>query len=283
MVDYHARPEQMTGSVVTISKPWFTFKVTYRKGGLMQADALSRFSTDHVLDREDNRQIIVILPKHFQTVAAAHYKPASDTLGECIRQASAREAEVIEGLRSIDKIAPKALTDGTALWEEEDGFVYHKGRLYVPNVKELRRDVVKTCHDSITTRHPGKNGTIKLVSHYHWWPRMAGFITKYVEGCDKCQHYRKDRHPTAPIILHEIPEGPWQLIGVDLIGPLPMSQGKDMILNIVDHYTKQIHLIPVTSQITADSVASIYFDHVFPLHGIPQKIIITLSPSVCLT
>ena len=56
---------------------------------------------------------MVILPKHFQTVAAAHYKPASDTLGECIRQASAREAEVIEGLRSIDKIAPKALTNGT--------------------------------------------------------------------------------------------------------------------------------------------------------------------------
>ncbi len=33
-----------------------------------------------------------------------------------------------------------------------------------------------------------------------------------------------------------------------------------MILNIVDHYTKQIHLFPVTSQIMADSVASIYFE-----------------------
>ena len=90
----------------------------------MQANALSRFSTDHISDREDNRQITVILPKHFQTVAAAHYKPASDTLGEHICRASAREAEVIEGLCSIDKIAPKALTDGTALWEEEDGLVY---------------------------------------------------------------------------------------------------------------------------------------------------------------
>ena len=32
----------------------FTFKVTYRKGESMQADALSRFSTDHVSDRDDN-------------------------------------------------------------------------------------------------------------------------------------------------------------------------------------------------------------------------------------
>ena len=51
-----------------------------------------------------------------------------------------------------------------------------------------------------------------------------------------------------------------------------------MILNIVDHYTKQIHLFPVTSQITADGVASIYFDHVFPLHRIPQKIISDRGP-----
>ena len=143
----------------------FDFKVTYRKGESMQADALSRFAKDHVHDREDNRQVTVLGPDHFEKVAAAHFKPASlDSLGERIRLASQREAEVIEGLKSIDKKAPKALTDGTALWEEEDGYVYYKGRLYVPNVRELCRDVVKTCHDSVTTGHPGKNGTIELVS-----------------------------------------------------------------------------------------------------------------------
>ena len=61
----------------------------------MQADALSRFSKDHVSDREDNRQVRVLGPQHFQTVAAAHYKPASDSLGDRIRQASHREAEEI--------------------------------------------------------------------------------------------------------------------------------------------------------------------------------------------
>ena len=100
---------------------------------------------------------------------------------------------------------------------------------------------------------------------------MEGFITAYVEGCDKCQCYQKDIHPKVQIHLQEVPEGPWQIIEIDLIGPLPTSRGKDMILNIVDHYTKQIHLFPVTSQITADEVTSIYFDHVFPLHGIPPE------------
>ena len=107
---------------------------------------------------------------------------------------------------------------------------------------------------------------------------MSGFISTYIKGCDCCQRYRKDIHPSAQIHPQEVPEGPWQIIGIDLIGPLPMSKGKDMILNVVDHYTKQIHLFPVTSQITSDGVTSIYFNHVFPLHGIPQKIISDRGP-----
>ena len=146
-----------------------------------------------------------------------------DSLGDRICIAVQREAEVIEGLRSIDKTTPKALTDGTALWEEDDGFVYYKGKLYVPNDRILRRDVVKSCHDSVITGHPGKNGTIELVSCYYWWPHMGGFITAYVEGCDRCQHYRKDTHPKALVHPQQVPEGPWQIIGIDLIGPLPLS------------------------------------------------------------
>jgi hypothetical protein len=41
---------------------------------------------------------------------------------------------------------------------------------------------------------------------------------------------------------------------------LPVSRGKDAILNIVDHYMKQIHLFPVTTQLMADGVTSIYFE-----------------------
>jgi hypothetical protein len=164
------------------------------------------------------------------------------------------------------------------MWEEDNSFVYYKGRLYVPNDCKLHQDVVKSCHNDILAGHPGKNGMTELVSHYYWWPRMAGFISTYVEGCDRCQRYWKDLHLKALIQPQEVPEGPWQMIGIDLIGPLPVSRGKDAILNIVDHYTKQIHLFPVTTQLTANGVASIYFEQVFPLHGIPKKIISDRGP-----
>ena len=67
----------------------FNLKVTYRKGESMQADTLSRFTQDHVHNREDNQQLCVLGPQHFEAVAAAHYKPAStDSLRDCIRLAS---------------------------------------------------------------------------------------------------------------------------------------------------------------------------------------------------
>ena len=49
----------------------FNFKVTYRKGKSMQANTLSRFSKDHVSDREDNHQVQVLGPQHFATVAGS--------------------------------------------------------------------------------------------------------------------------------------------------------------------------------------------------------------------
>jgi hypothetical protein len=120
----------------------FNFKVIYCKGESMQADTLSQFAKDHVSDRDNNCQVQVLGPQHFLNTVQAHFCPEVDSLGDCIHWASLREAEVIEGLKSIDKTAPKALTDGVAMWEEDNGFVFYKGWLYVPNDRQLCKDVV---------------------------------------------------------------------------------------------------------------------------------------------
>ena len=82
----------------------------------------------------------------------------------------------------------------------------------------------------------------------------------------------------TPVLPQEVPEGPWQTIGVDMIVGLPESKGKNAILTVVDHYTKQVHLYPVTDGLTALGVADIYFHDVFPLHGIPKKIVSDRGP-----
>jgi hypothetical protein len=71
-----------------------------------------------------------------------------------------------------------------------------------------------------------------------------------------------------------VPEGPWQTMGVDLIGELPMTQdGHNAILTIVDHYTKAIHCTATTMDITAKGMSDLYYKEIFRLHGLPLHIV----------
>jgi len=76
----------------------------------------------------------------------------------------------------------------------------------------------------------------------------------------------------------EIPEGPWQDISIDMIGPLPRSNGKDAIVVIVDRFTKMIRLMATTTNISSEGIAKIYRDEIWKIHGIPKTILSDRGP-----
>ena len=153
----------------------------------LDTDVLSRAAiSSKYEDSQDNCKVVVIRPEQLIAAVQLSFRPKSDDLTSRICNASAREAEVIKGLKSIDKHAPRALTDGTMLWGEEDTLVFYKGKLYIPNDHILRKDIVKSCHDTPLAEHAGKNGTLELVQRNYWWPCMATYVSNYVEGCEKC-------------------------------------------------------------------------------------------------
>ena len=76
----------------------------------------------------------------------------------------------------------------------------------------------------------------------------------------------------------EIPQGPWQEISIDIIGPLPKSDGMDAIVVIVDRFTKMIRLKATMMNILSEGIAKIYRDDIWKLHGIPRKILSDRGP-----
>ena len=60
----------------------------------------------------------------------------------------------------------------------------------------------------------------------------------------------------------EIPEGPWQDISIDMIGPLLRSNGMDAIVVIMDRFTKMIRLKVTTTSILLEGIAKIYRDEI---------------------
>ena len=125
-------------------------------------------------------------------------------------------------------------------WQLQEGLVTWKNRVYVPTNKEIRGQMIEIHH---SWGHPGIDKTLELMTRNYWWPGMKKDIQKYVASCNTCQTVKPDRQAkAAPLHLNEIPEGPWQIILIDMTGPLPESKGFDTILVVVDRFTKKFIL-----------------------------------------
>jgi len=76
----------------------------------------------------------------------------------------------------------------------------------------------------------------------------------------------------------EIPIYPFDHISMDFVTGLPLSQGKDAILVVVDKLTKYALFIATTTEITAEESAILLFRHVIKFFGLPSRIIGDCDP-----
>jgi len=74
-------------------------------------------------------------------------------------------------------------------------------------------------------------------------------------------------------MLNSIPEKAWSHISADFITKLPLAQGYDAILVVVDRFTKMGHFIPTTERTSAEGLAHLFRDNIWKLHGLSDSII----------
>ena len=77
---------------------------------------------------------------------------------------------------------------------------------------------------------------------------------------------------------NSIPEKPWMHISADFITKLPLAQGYNSILVVVDWLTKMVHFIPTTEKTLAEGLARLFRDNVWKLHGLLESIISDRGP-----
>jgi hypothetical protein len=62
-------------------------------------------------------------------------------------------------------------------------------------------------------------------------------------------------------------------VSLDFIEGLPKSEGKDVILVVVDRFSKYAQFLPLSHPFTIKQVEDLYLDLVTKLHGAPTVIV----------
>ena len=196
-----------------------------------------------------------------------------------IRDCSTREAEVADALAKVQTLGPRKLREGLDEWNTEHGLLLFRGKVYVPNDPELRKELVAMHHDTPAAGHPGRYKTLELLSRNYWWPSMTKFVNEYVDTCDICQRTKifpaPPRGPLKPI---DPPHAPWESVTTDFIVKLPLCEGYDSIAVAVDRATGQVHAYPTREDNDADDHVRDYIREVFRHHGAPKQLISDRGP-----
>ena len=79
----------------------------------------------------------------------------------------------------------------------------------------------------------------------------------------------------TPGLLHSlhIPKQKWEEISMDFIEGLPLSDGKDKILVVVDQLTKYAHFRGRKKTDSAKKIVEVFCKNIYKLHGFPKIIV----------
>jgi hypothetical protein len=66
---------------------------------------------------------------------------------------------------------------------------------------------------------------------------------------------------------------------MDFIVGLPKDSNKSIIMVVVNHLSKYAHFCALSHPFTPSTVAQVFMDHIFKLHGMPTSIVLDQDPT----
>jgi hypothetical protein len=112
-----------------------------------------------------------------------------------------------------------------------------------------------------------------------YWSGMRKGVRKFIKECKVCQRKKVENiYPAGLLQSLPIPEQNWTEMSMDFIEGLPNSQGKDVVLVVIDRLSKYAHFMPLSHPYTTTTVTHVFVNHIFKLHGLPKSIVNDRDP-----
>jgi hypothetical protein len=226
----------------------FNYTIEYKKGAEnVVADALSR---------KDRTMLAItsFTPAWIADIEQSYYQDKTYT-------------EILQQVTINDQAVPH--------YTVHSGVLRYKGRLCIGSSTDLRHKILQALHASPIGGHSGITATYQRVKRIFHWPQLKKAIETFVSECLVCQRAKSEQcHYPGLLSPLPIPNMAWTFINMDFVEGLPKSGNKNAILVVVDRLTKYAHFLPLAHPFTAQSVAQLFMDNIFKLHGLQVAIVI---------
>lgn len=133
--------------------------------------------------------------------------------------------------------------------------------------------IIKNHHNTIFSGHQGIKRTISLIKERYFWPSLNKDVEEYINKCISCNQRKPGRRVKAPMDKFTPVLEPFELVSLDIVGPLPVSKnGNWYLLTFIDHLTRYCEAIPIPYQ-SADIIAKEFVLKIITRHGVPKRLL----------
>ena len=139
-------------------------------------------------------------------------------------------------------------------------------RPYIPSA--LRQRIFHLFHDPA---HPSARVSDRVVRKHYVWPAMHRDISASCKACLDCQQSKISRHNHLTRAQFVVPDGRFKHIHLDIVGPLPDSDGYRYCLTMIDRFSCWPEAVPLKN-VEAITVCRAFYDTWISRYGAPEKL-----------